>query len=325
MQKTGNVYKLTALWAFSECSLGGIMHLFKIPFTGFFVGGFAVILIGLISFYSNQNYKTLTQATLLVLMVKAAVSPQSPPAAYFAVLFQGFIGAIIFSSLGFKLISTLLFGVIAMVESSLQLIINKTIFYGLNFWKAIDLLFNNIVNEFGLLLSQSFSLVLISMYVLLYAIWGLLLGYWCYFLPNKLSNKWAVILKEIESNISIELSSKKQNNFSLKWIGILSTLLFVVVVLYVNGGKIWIGIFLILRTIAIMALLYFVVAPLVIYYIKKKSLSNQNSINLILVDLPKMKNNSLLAMQLASKNKNVIVKYKAFVENIIVITLYHES
>jgi hypothetical protein len=163
------------------------------------------------------------------------------------------------------------------------------------------------------------------MYVLLYAIWGLLLGYWCYFLPNKLSNKWAVISKEIESNISIELSSKKQNNFSLKWIGILSTLLFVVVVLYVNGGKIWIGIFLILRTIAIMALLYFVVAPLVIYYIKKKSLSNQNSINLILVDLPKMKNNSLLAMQLASKNKNVIVKYKAFVENIIVITLYHES
>jgi len=325
MQKTGNVYKLTALWAFSECSLGGIMHLFKIPFTGFFVGGFAVILIGLISFYSNQNYKTLTQATLLVIMVKAAVSPQSPPAAYFAVLFQGFIGAIIFSSLGFKLISTLLFGVIAMVESSLQLIINKTIFYGLNFWKAIDLLFNNILNEFGLLLSQSFSLVLISMYVLLYAIWGLLLGYWCYFLPNKLSNKWAVISKEIESNISIELSSKKQNNFSLKWIGILSTLLFVVVVLYVNGGKIWIGIFLILRTIAIMALLYFVVAPLVIYYIKKKSLSNQNSINLILVDLPKMKNNSLLAMQLASKNKNVIVKYKAFIENIIVITLYHES
>jgi hypothetical protein len=325
MQKTGNVYKLTALWAFSECSLGGIMHLFKIPFTGFFVGGFAVVLIGLISFYSNQNYKTLTQATLLVLMVKAAVSPQSPPAAFFAVLFQGFIGAIIFSSLGFKLISTLLFGVIAMVESSLQLIINKTIFYGLNFWKAIDLLFNNILNEFGLLLSQSFSLVLISMYVLLYAIWGLLLGYWCYFLPNKLSNKWAVISKEIESNISIELSSKKQNNFSLKWIGILSTLLFVVVVLYVNGGKIWIGIFLILRTIAIMALLYFVVAPLVIYYIKKKSLSNQNSINLILVDLPKMKNNSLLAMQLASKNKNVIVKYKAFIENIIVITLYHES
>jgi hypothetical protein len=325
MQKTGNVYKLTALWAFSECSLGGIMHLFKIPFTGFFVGGFAVILIGLISFYSNQNYKTLTQATLLVLMVKAAVSPQSPPAAYFAVLFQGFIGAIIFISLGFKLISTLLFGVIAMVESSLQLIINKTIFYGLNFWKAIDLLFNNILNEFGLLLSQSFSLVLISMYVLLYAIWGLLLGYWCYFLPNKLSNKWAVISKEIESNISIELSSKKQNNFNFKWIGILSTLLFVVVVLYVNGGKIWIGIFLILRTIAIMAFLSFVVAPFVIYYIKKKSLSNQNSINLILVDLPKMKNNSLLAMQLASKNKNVIVKYKAFIENIIVITLYHES
>jgi len=325
MQKTGNVYKLTALWAFSECSLGGLMHLFKIPFTGFFVGGFAVILIGLISFYSNLNYKTITQATLLVIMVKAAVSPQSPPAAYFAVLFQGFIGATIFSSLGFKLLSNLLFGVIAMVESSLQLIINKTIFYGLNFWKAIDLLFNNILNEFGIIISQSFSLVLISMYVLLYAIWGLLLGYWCYFLPNKLSNKWIAISKEMESINTIELSSKKQNNINLKWLGILSTLLFVVIVLYVNGGKIWIGIFLILRTIAIMALLYFVVAPLVINLIKKKSLNNQNSIHSILVDLPKMKHKSLLAMQLANKNKNVFVKYKAFIENIIIITLYHEA
>jgi len=35
MHGTNSIYKLTALWAFAECSLGGLMHLFKVPFTGF--------------------------------------------------------------------------------------------------------------------------------------------------------------------------------------------------------------------------------------------------------------------------------------------------
>ncbi|MBJ7428659.1 MAG: hypothetical protein JHD28_06865, partial [Bacteroidia bacterium] len=67
MQHSNSIYKLTALWAFAECSLGGLMHLFKIPFTGFFVGGFAVIIIGLIAHFSNQNFKTILQSTILVI------------------------------------------------------------------------------------------------------------------------------------------------------------------------------------------------------------------------------------------------------------------
>jgi len=39
------------LWALSESGLGGMMFALKIPFTGFFVGGFAVVMLGLIAHF----------------------------------------------------------------------------------------------------------------------------------------------------------------------------------------------------------------------------------------------------------------------------------
>src|SRR4051812_9858770 len=100
MTSTKNLHavsRLTALWALSESGLGGIMHAMKIPLTGFFVGGFAVIIIALIAHFSDKSLRAILQSTLLVILVKAAVSPQSPFMAYIAVAFQGVAGALIFS------------------------------------------------------------------------------------------------------------------------------------------------------------------------------------------------------------------------------------
>lgn len=326
MQQSNPIYKLTALWAFAECSLGGLMHLFKIPFTGFFVGGFAVIMIGLMAYFSKQNFRTILQATLLVILVKAAVSPQSPPPAYFAVLFQGFFGAVIFGGIGFNRLSAMLFGAVAMIESSLQMIISKTLFYGMNFWKAIDLLFQNILKDFGLSTTLSFSSWLILLYVLLYAIWGLMLGFWCSRLPFKLAGKWALILPRLQAMHNTNIYEPKQGPYKkLKWVGVLFTLLFIITVLLMNGeqiGKAW---FIILRTIVVVSLLYFVVAPLIQYIIKRFSANRQTQINAIVNDLPAIRQTALLAYTLAGENKKGLAKYREFVWILIALTLYHEG
>ena len=48
-QRLNAIQRLTALWAFTESGLGGIMHALQIPFTGLLVGGMAVIMISLIA------------------------------------------------------------------------------------------------------------------------------------------------------------------------------------------------------------------------------------------------------------------------------------
>ena len=55
------------------------MHAFKLPFTGLFVGGFAVLCVGLLAYVERPAASTILRATALVLLVKAVVSPHSPP------------------------------------------------------------------------------------------------------------------------------------------------------------------------------------------------------------------------------------------------------
>lgn len=325
MQNSNNVFKLTALWAFFECSFGGIMHLFKLPFTGFFIGGLAVINISLIAHFCKQDFKIIIKATLLVIIIKATVSPQSPPAAYFAVFFQGFIGAVIYRFVGFNLISTSTFGAIAMVESSLQLIINKTIFYGMNFWKAIDLFYKNVLKELGLNVSYSFSFYIIFGYVLLYAIWGLLLGFWSFYLPKKMSKNWEIISLKLASLEPIDIKKSSAKFKSFKWIGVISTLFFISTVFIVNGAKIWIALYLLIRTLVVILILYFLVGPFIQYLIKKYSKGKQNQVNSILLVLPKLNENINLALALIDKNQTGFIKYKSFIENLITLTLYHEE
>ena len=98
------IWRITALWGFSESALGGILHAFKIPVTGLFVGSAAVIFITLIAYFSHETSDTLLRkgtilkATFTVLIIKGFVSPYTPVTAYFAVLLQGFMGEILFSS-----------------------------------------------------------------------------------------------------------------------------------------------------------------------------------------------------------------------------------
>ena len=48
-QKVLAIQRLTALWAFAESGLGGMLHALQLPFTGLIVGGLSVIIITLIA------------------------------------------------------------------------------------------------------------------------------------------------------------------------------------------------------------------------------------------------------------------------------------
>ena len=246
------------------------MHALQIPFTGFFVGGFAVICIGLIAYYSKFNFKQILQATFLVVLVKATVSPQSPVAAYFAVAFQGVFGAIIYCGIkNFKLAS-LLFGFIALVESALQKFIFLTIVFGKSIWQALDIFITDTLQLFSLHADFSFSYWLIFIYTLVYALWGLLIGYWISELPLQIENNQHLIIGKLKPyviNAAALPENKKDKNMHRKfWLVIL---LFIVAVLLLNFHSHYQIVFVMLRTFAAMFIVFYVLTPLVKWMLQK--------------------------------------------------------
>lgn len=286
------VKNLTILWAFNECALGGFMHAFKIPFTGIFVGGFAVILIGLIAEFSQRNFKEIIQATLLVLAVKLMVSPQSPIGAYIAVFFQGIFGAICYKLVSNFRTASLIFATIAMIESALQKLLTLTILFGKAFWDALDSFLNEVAKVFGSA-AENGSYTLVIIYLLVYILWGLILGYYLSALPKKLNDfrnkklpfELSVYVNNYVKPINLQNKSRKG-----KAIYIVLFILFVMlgILLFNNSSTLHI----MLRTIAGVIILFFIITPLLKYLIKsnlkKQQLQSQNAIQSTINELPQM-------------------------------------
>ena len=148
-QRRMAVQRLTALWALCESGLGGILHAFQFPFTGLFIGGFAVIIITLITKFSAQRPYQVFQSLVVVLAIKAMVSPYSPVTAYLAVSFQGLMGFVFYRLLHVNVVSIVLVAVITMLESAVQKLLVLTFFFGQSFWKAVDDMTDFITNQMG--------------------------------------------------------------------------------------------------------------------------------------------------------------------------------
>ena len=133
------------------------MHALHLPFRGFLVGAFAVVIISLISFYSQGNANDILRATFFVILIKAGVSPHTPPPAYIAVAFQGLTGTLFFRILNYS-VACIFFAVLAMIESALQKLIIATIIFGNSLWEAVDSLIKGIVKEFHLPGNHTYSL-----------------------------------------------------------------------------------------------------------------------------------------------------------------------
>ena len=132
------VEKLTALWALNEAGLGGMIHAFKIPFTGIVVGSTAVVLIALIAFFAERKSKAILKATIIVLLIKAVASPHTPLPAYVAVSFQGLAGSLLFGFLPSPRFAALLLGLLALWQGAVQKLVVMTLLYGAPLWESVD-------------------------------------------------------------------------------------------------------------------------------------------------------------------------------------------
>lgn len=175
-QRINAIQRLTALWAFTESGLGGIMHALKIPFTGLLVGGMAVIMISLIAEFSEHSYKQILKCAIVVLIVKAMAAPFTPVTAYVAVSFQALLGFTLFSLLRVNYISIALLGIFAMVESAIQKLLVLTLFFGQSLWKAMDDMVAYAGKQLGYIISNG-SFWIMAVYLFIYIAGGFFIAW----------------------------------------------------------------------------------------------------------------------------------------------------
>ena len=205
-----SVLKITALWAFSESALGGILHALAIPLRGIFINAAAVMFISLIALFSKDN-KEILKSTLIVILIKALVSPHSPLTAYFAVSVQGIVGYLLFINKKFFRISALLLGIITLFFSGVQKIVILTILFGNNFWKSINIFIKQIANEFlnlGIHPDIHFGFLMIGIYVLIHIIAGIVVGLYAGSLPKNIA-EYSKQINQVKFDESITIFPKK--------------------------------------------------------------------------------------------------------------------
>ncbi len=334
------IWKLTALWAFSEAALGGVLHAFKVPFSGIFIGSASATLISLIAYFSNSKTSIL-KATLMVVLVKAMVSPHTPLTAYFAVFLQGTMGQLLFLNKKFFRLSAMLLAVLTLLTSSMQKIIILTVVFGKTLWESIDLFVNFVAKKF--LSSEnsidfSFSYLIVGIYLGIHLLFGVFIGY--------IAGKLPYWIEDVIKTNGLEIKSFKEsgNNFVRKkkgkrkrWWQRPSGLLFftfaaVMVILsyfYPEFGKnkAYEIIIMTLRAIVIMILWYTLLAPLLLKlfkrYVSKKQTVYSTEINKIISVFPHLRSIAVYSWKISSSEKS-LRKIKSFIIYLIAFILLTE-
>jgi hypothetical protein len=282
-----SVIKITALWAFSESAFGGILHALSIPFRGIFISSAAVLFITLIALFS-KNKNEILKSTLIVLLIKALVSPYTPLAAYLAVTIQGFIGYLLFlPKTGFK-ISAFVLGVLTLLFSGLQKIVVLTMVFGNTLWKSINIFIKQISKEFlsGNLSSDiHYGYIIVLIYLTIHIIAGIFIGFYAGLLPSKINrykNKMpGEILLQNESEFPLKQKKKKKILFLRPmWIGISIVSITILIYSYISPSSLEIGsneiIVMLIRSVIITVIWFTVVGPIV-KKLFQKFLANKKS------------------------------------------------
>jgi hypothetical protein len=264
--------KLTALWALNESGLGGFLHVFNTPFTGLIVGGIAILLISLIAYYAENKWQTILKALLIVLIIKMAVSPYSPFGAYVAVSFQGLFGAFLFTQFSWKGVTLMILGMATFLESAVQKIFILTIVYGGGLWEAIDLYGAWVQKKMEFVSETSTTSVLITIYLLVYGIFGLLAGLFIKSIMSIIANKKEASFYIKTDNLDSDKTTSKVS-FKTKaiWIWLITVAVIVLAFSFFGGDLFgWKkGIYIVLRSFLILMLWYLIIGPLLLKLIRK--------------------------------------------------------
>jgi hypothetical protein len=188
--RTVAIQRLTALWAFNECGLGGILHAINSPFTGLLVGGIAMISIAFIASLARDKWGAVMTSLVVVLVIKGLVSPHTSPTAYIAVTFQAVTGALIYRYIPGLLIGSLLFVTLGQMESAAQRLLTLTILYGNTLWEAVNIWGDWVFDKWNIILPFSSARLVIYIYLLIHFIAGLLIGWMVYRIIRAAHRHW---------------------------------------------------------------------------------------------------------------------------------------
>jgi len=263
------IQRLTALWALAESGLGGLFHALKMPFTGLIVGGIAILLISLISYYSKNNWKTMMSALVLVLIIKMTVSPHSQITAYIAVSFQAVSGYLLYRLLPFSP-AAFLFAIIALLESAFQKILVLTLLFGTELWTAIDKTGEWIIGKMNMLFDFSSSQLLIGIYTGIYLIGGVLLGILILQLIEFLNNSRLEDLPEIIVSKTEAKAGQNKSTWKKYRKYVILVIAFVGVVLFGFTQGMDSGWYILFRTLLFLALYFIIIGPLLLKLFKKR-------------------------------------------------------
>ncbi len=264
--------KLTALWALNESGLGGFLHVFNTPFTGLIVGGIAILLISLIAYYAENKWQAILKALVIVLIIKMAVSPYSPFGAYVAVSFQALFGAFLFSNFSWKGLSLMILGMVTFLESAVQKLLILTIVYGTELWEAINIYGTWVQKKMNFVSESSTTSVLVTVYLLVYGIAGLLAGLFIRSIIKIISDrKEAVFYLESDEVLSTNEKSKVSFKTKIIWVWLITVAVIVLAFSFFGGNMFgWQkAIYILLRSFLILMLWYLVLGPFLLKLVRK--------------------------------------------------------
>lgn len=322
------IQRLTALWAFTESGLGGVMHALQVPFTGLLVGGMAVIMICMIAEISNHNYKLVLKSAIIVLIVKAMVSPHTPFTAYIAVAFQAMMGYLFFRLMNINFISILLLSIVAMLESALQKLLILTLFFGESIWKATDSMVALLVKQIGFA-AQHGSYWIAVVYLCIYILGGFLIAWIAY-----------KAIKDFYTDSSLKLTPgyiktfnlnpkqpPKKNKHKRVWVLIFLMLSLSVILFFFASDKkqAWLEVIKTISwTISAIIIWYLLIGPLfakvIKSYLQKKQTRYSAEVLQILSFIPALRLLTTYAWQY-SKARKGLGRWVTFVSTLITATL----
>lgn len=313
------ITRLTALWALSESMLGGLLHAAHVPFRGMIISSAAVIIICLIAHFAERKGEIL-KATIIVLLIKAAISPYTPVAAYGSVFLQGILGEAFFFSKRFYAISSMMLGLVVGILTGLQRLITLTLIFGITFWDAINQFLNYVIKEFFISSTETsafnFSLVLMGLYILIHLLFGFAAGLFASKMPAKINSEEAkdMIVSELNFFNSRESEGVRKTKHRLWWRKpsyILSFIFSVglLIISYTNPQAINLNknsiIVMLIRSILIMLIWFYFLSPILLTTIKRSLNKRQNEyaneITRMINHFPIYKNDAAVIWRLSAK------------------------
>ena len=262
-------YRLIALWVVCETLLGGIIHSFNLPFSSILLSGSSVICICLLAKVTGKG--GILKATVIVVLFKFLLSPQTPPAAYLAVFMQGIFGEVFFSSVRNYKISCVLVGIFSLAESAIQRIIILLILFGNDFPKAIN---KFVQSAFSKNVNTNYSMYLASLYVLIHIIMGGLIGYFAFSIWQKNTSSGHAFRLDMYIPETDQEKVKKKNK-KTKWWLLVIWIILVALLIYswiFPANRIFSPrsiLLMLIRSVIILLTWYLFLSPVLLFYFKK--------------------------------------------------------